>query len=192
MYKLYYSSELYHYGTLGQKWGVRRYQNYDGSLTQAGLERYRKAGEDYDTKKAKYKTIKSDPNSSSYDRKMAKSKMKAAKREMNTRYKNLKRLKQADKGKIRYLSGERIREKAAITSALEKIGSLSLSGAAYIYANNKSGQQILKGKISDADAVNALSLIGGLSLTAAGIKRVADEIPNRQLRAYYDHPTVRK
>ena len=33
-------NELYHHGILGQKWGVRRFQNQDGSYTAAGKERY--------------------------------------------------------------------------------------------------------------------------------------------------------
>lgn len=33
-------SSLSHHGIRGQKWGVRRYQNEDGSLTSAGKKRY--------------------------------------------------------------------------------------------------------------------------------------------------------
>lgn len=32
--------ELYHHGIKGQRWGIRRYQNPDGSLTPAGVRRY--------------------------------------------------------------------------------------------------------------------------------------------------------
>ena len=32
-------NELFHHGVKGQKWGVRRYQNKDGSLTAAGKNR---------------------------------------------------------------------------------------------------------------------------------------------------------
>ena len=34
------NNELYHHGIKGQKWGIRRFQNKDGSLTKAGLKRY--------------------------------------------------------------------------------------------------------------------------------------------------------
>lgn len=36
---------LVHYGIKGQKWGIRRYQNPDGSLTPAGRQRYYDSGE---------------------------------------------------------------------------------------------------------------------------------------------------
>lgn len=53
-YYLIYDEELYHHGIKGMKWGVRRYQNPDGSLTPAGYKRLMKA----DQKWAKKKTDK--------------------------------------------------------------------------------------------------------------------------------------
>ena len=55
-----YREELYHHGIKGQKWGVRRYQNDDGTLTNEGKSRYtadkiRKELNKTDRKMAKYR-----------------------------------------------------------------------------------------------------------------------------------------
>lgn len=38
-----YNDELYHHGVKGQRWGLRRYQNPDGTRTEAGKKRAQKA-----------------------------------------------------------------------------------------------------------------------------------------------------
>lgn len=76
--------ELYHHGIKGQKWGVRRYQNYDGSHTPEGRERecYRKRHE----RAAKRKTA-------SYSKRMEKEHAETARnlRNYEAAYKNLKK-----------------------------------------------------------------------------------------------------
>jgi hypothetical protein len=57
-----YTDEMYHHGIKGQRWGIRRYQNKDGSLTPAGKKRYSDGdGEQkksrYDKYYEKYKTL---------------------------------------------------------------------------------------------------------------------------------------
>ena len=47
--------ELYHHGILGQKWGIRRFQNPDGSLTPAGVKRQARLEAKASKKEAKAK-----------------------------------------------------------------------------------------------------------------------------------------
>lgn len=174
---IYYGDELYHYGVLGQKWGIRRYQNFDGSYTKAGLERYGRSKEKYEKKREEYRTIKRDKTKSRYEKQLAKGKMQEAKRQMNKDYKHLALDKKGDEGKILYAQGKRITSNAATTNMINKAGVFAGVGAEYAkrlgYLDSKSAT------IIQAAAVGTIAV--------SNLKSFLDEIPNNKLRAYYSH-----
>lgn len=70
--------ELYHHGTKGMKWGIRRYQNKDGSLTPAGIKRYNREVQKLKDREA---SIKAKEKAKKYQDKLDKKKSELDERE---------------------------------------------------------------------------------------------------------------
>lgn len=175
------SNELYHHGVKGMKWGVRRYQNYDGTYTKRGLERYNKAEESYNSASKRYSDARSAYKSGTGSKaavKSAKKEVKTAKRNLDKSYDQLKLDKRADKGKELYKRGNTIegnKTKVAIGGTAISIGSYAAS-------------LVLKSSIANESVANVSSAIvniGGAAASTALATRMA--IKNQQLRAYYAH-----
>lgn len=134
--------ELVHHGILGQKWGVRRYQNADGSLTPEGMRRYGHM-QKQSTDSSVTKRVKNDWHNLSneqFRRKYQVSKDEYSRRVkkygdpyMNSpmaQYAKKKIAKEAAKKDIRNMSDFELRNKAA-------------SRNSYMH-NNKNGDEIIK------------------------------------------------
>lgn len=67
--RIYDRNELAHHGIKGMKWGVRRFQTKDGSLTPAGKKRY---AAELDDKKASYESAKKARSTARVNRAVAK------------------------------------------------------------------------------------------------------------------------
>lgn len=101
------TQELYHHGIKGQKWGVRRYQNEDGSLTNAGKARQKKKNsKDYPSEEEMKAIIKEKATKDAYDKAVgnkldkAKSAANATRDSINTIKNSYKNLKDANKPKV--------------------------------------------------------------------------------------------
>ena len=52
--------ELYHHGIKGMRWGVRRFQNEDGTLTAQGRQRYKDYRSDQSTRRSLTRHVAAD------------------------------------------------------------------------------------------------------------------------------------
>lgn len=172
------NEELMHFGVLGMKWGVRRYQNYDGSYTQKGMEHYRQSRKVYDDAKAKVKEKKAERKAGRATRddvKYAKGELKIAERKLKRDYKQLKQDKLGDQGKQLYISGKTItgNERAYNNAAVIASGTVMVSGLLKSYGKDKYA---------------AYAAMAGAGLEAANaILGVKNAYEAKRLRAYYGH-----
>lgn len=178
---------LSHHGILGQKWGVRRFQNFDGSYTRKGLERYNKKKDSYDSAKSEYKSTKEKYKSGAATKqnvKDAKSDYKLTKRDMNKSYKKLKYDKLADQGKEMFSQGKRIKvnEKREATLA----ATTTIAAAAVTHLATK-GKKISTryGDIPVSTVAPAAITVGGAVI--GGLLAAKNTHTNKRLRAFYGH-----
>lgn len=124
-----YPPYIIHHGIKGQKWGVRRYQNYDGQYTKAGLKRYRIAMNRYEKNERNFNATKAaykQGKASKHELKLANRERRVSKRDVKKSYKDLKRDNQADRSQKMYTQG-RVTSGAKKTALLLAVGAVSLS-----------------------------------------------------------------
>ena len=141
---------LIHYGIKGQQWGIRRYQNEDGSLTEEGKRRYGNANSLYSLDSKLNRDSKDDYKRIDSMYKEQKSAIKAAKKEAK-------------------LSGDKATIKAARKTARESMKELrndrqeAWEEIADV-KNNILARSVSRGKVIGEAA---LAGIGGLAIDAA-------------------------
>jgi hypothetical protein len=169
------NNELRHYGVLGMKWGVRRYQNYDGTYTQKGLARYNKASSAYKTASSNYKSTKASYKSgdaTKLDVNKAKNAKKAAKSELKTAYSRTKQGHSYDEGKKAYSQGKTISDLKRRQATTIAVGSVAAAAA-----------KTLVTKYSGSDTYGTAAAIA--TVAVAQVIDASSGVTIKNIRSYY-------
>ena len=172
----YENNYLAHHGIKGMRWGIRRFQNEDGSYTKAGLERYRYDEGRYNEAKAKKDSAKAAykaGNITKGEYQSAKVGEKMAKKQLSKAYDQVKKDRKADEGRRLYEQGRRI----TTSNIAENWKQFGVAAAANIAANRM--RQMGKGK-----QAAALCVAGNAFLVGSFVR---NHVLNRKLSAYYSH-----
>lgn len=176
-------AELYHHGIKGMRWGVRRFQNYDGTYTKKGLARYNESEAQYNKAHENLRNLKAARKSgqqvSKHDIKVAKQNVKLAKNKMSKNYDQLKLDKRADEGKKLYAEGARIRQNSKVSKMVATAGYIA-TGARMLQVHLKTGGDVKLTAIEGTKVALGASFISTLV-------NAKFEIENSKLRAYYGH-----
>lgn len=143
-------NELYHHGVKGMHWGVRRYQNKDGTLTEAGEKRL-----------AQYKEKQTAGADAKWDKRLNKSSTKASKYYHKGEYAlSAHKDRKAAKYDAKYVKAQRIHMGQQAMKELERTAIQKMS------YKDMQHEKIVRGANVAADA---LVTLGSISLHTLGM-----------------------
>lgn len=160
---------LAHHGIKGQKWGVRRYQNSDGSLTNLGKQRYtREGGKEY--RREMYNRYRAEGNSEWRSKKMAKTSMTFAKQSNITQNRAAKKLQNIDETiRLAKKTGDPAYAVSLGKKWMKQASNMEYANLTYEHMTELANATTPKNRLSGLARALGLGAIGGAISGGAGV-----------------------